>query len=150
VKPQLPSSLAQHLTVGIRIILGVVFLYACAAKIAHPAAFAAIIADYQLLPAPLAAPTAVIFPWLEAFCGLALVCGRFEKGAALLVGLMMAVFIGITLYNGYRGLNVACGCFSLAAAKPTNIGLHILRNLVILAAAAWVLLAPFRRRAGSA
>jgi uncharacterized membrane protein YphA (DoxX/SURF4 family) len=137
---------ARRITFGIRIVLGMVFLYACAAKIVHPAAFAAIISNYQLLPASLVAPTAVIFPWLEALCGLALICGRFEKGAALLVGLMMTAFIGIALYNGYRGLNVACGCFSLAAAKPTGIVLHILRNLVILAAAAWVLLAPYQRR----
>jgi uncharacterized membrane protein YphA (DoxX/SURF4 family) len=149
VKPLSPSSAARPLTAGIRIVLGIVFLYACAAKIIHPAAFASIIADYQLLPASLVAPTAVIFPWIEAACGLALACDRFEKGAALLVALMMVIFIGITLYNGYRGLNIACGCFSLAAAKPTSIGLHILRNLVILAAAVWVLLAPVRRRAGA-
>jgi uncharacterized membrane protein YphA (DoxX/SURF4 family) len=150
VKPHFPSTVAQTLTVVIRTVLGSVFLYACAAKIIHPAAFASIIAEYQLLPAFLVAPTAVTLPWLEALCGMALVCGRFEKGAALLVGLMMAIFIGITLYNGYRGLNIACGCFSLAATEPTDIGLHILRNLLIMAAAAWVLLFPARRHTESA
>jgi uncharacterized membrane protein YphA (DoxX/SURF4 family) len=145
VKPH-PSAIVKNATFVVRIALGAIFLYSCAGKIADPAAFAAIVTNYQLLPPSLVSVTAVVFPWIEAVCGLALVVGRLEKGAALLVSLMMVFFIGLILYNGYRGLNIACGCFSLAANSPSNIAVNTLRNLFILAAGAWVLLIPKRRR----
>ena len=138
VKP-LPSTIVNKITVVVRLVLGAVFLISCAAKIANPTAFAAIVTNYQLLPPPLVAATAVVFPWIEAMCGLALVAGRFEKGAALLVSLLMVVFTGLVLYNGYRGLNIACGCFSLSAKAPSSIAVNTLRNLLLLAAGAWVL-----------
>lgn len=138
----LPSAVVKNLTIVVRIALGAVFLFSSAGKIADPAAFAVIVANYQLLPTPMVAATAVVFPWIEAFCGLALVVGRLEKGAALLVILMMVVFTGLLFYNSYRGLDIACGCFSLAANAPSNIAVNTVRNLFILAAAIWVLLFP--------
>ncbi|MDL2268907.1 DoxX family membrane protein [Desulfosarcina sp. OttesenSCG-928-A07] len=133
------SSFLQRM---IRIGLGVVFLASCAEKIKNPAAFADIITHYQLLPPALVTLTAIIFPWVELFCGLALIFGRFDRGAALLVCLMMAAFILIAAYNGYRGLNIACGCFSLSAKEPTHIAVNIARNLLILIPAAVLLLWP--------
>jgi len=134
----------NRFTIFIRIALGGVFLYSSAGKIADPGAFAGIVANYRLLPPQLVWATAVVLPWIEAACGLALLCGRFEKGAALLVSAMMALFMAINAYNGYRGINVACGCFSLAANAPSHPVLNALRNLVILAAGVWILF--FARR----
>jgi len=130
---------AQKLGIFIRIGLGGVFLFSSAGKIVDPHAFMEIVAQYRLLPPTLVWATAVFLPWIEALCGLALVSGRFVKGAALLVSLMMVLFIAVTLYNGYRGLDVACGCFSVTARKPSNIALNTLRDLFILAAGLWVL-----------
>jgi uncharacterized membrane protein YphA (DoxX/SURF4 family) len=132
------SAVVKNVTFVVRIALGAIFLFSCADKIADPAAFATIVTNYQLLPPMLVSATAVVFPWIEAVCGLALIFGRLEKGASLLVSLMMIVFTGLILYNGYRGLNIACGCFSLAAATPSNIAVNTLRNLFILAAGVWV------------
>ena len=145
VRP-LPSAVVENVTIVVRIALGATFLISCSGKIADPGAFAAIVTNYQLLPPPLVSATAVLFPWVEAVCGLALVFGRLEKGAALLVTLMMIVFTGLILYNGYRGLNIACGCFSLAANAPSNIAVNTLRNLLILVAGAWVLFFSRRQR----
>jgi uncharacterized membrane protein YphA (DoxX/SURF4 family) len=145
VKPA-SSSTVDKVTIVVRILLGGIFLYSCIGKIADPSAFAAILTNYQLFPPHLVSATAVVFPWIEAACGLALVFGRYEKGAALLVSLMMVVFIGIIQYNNYRGLNIACGCFSLSAEAPSNIVVNTLRNLFILAAGAWVLIYPKHQR----
>jgi uncharacterized membrane protein YphA (DoxX/SURF4 family) len=133
------------LAIATRIALGCVFLLSSAGKIANPDAFAVIVANYQLLPTQLVWATAVVLPWIEAVCGLALIAGRYQRGAALLVSLMMVAFICIILYNGYRGLDVACGCFSLSARAPSNITLNTLRNLVILAAGVWILIRSERR-----
>lgn len=146
----LPSAVVKKFTIVVRIALGAVFLLSCISKIADPGAFAEIVSNYQLLPPQLVATTAVIFPWIEAVCGLALISGRFEKGAALLVSLMMVVFITIILYNGYRGVNIACGCFSLAAEAPSSIAMNTVRNMLILAAGAWVLVYSRNRQLASA
>ena len=139
-------ALSGPFTIVVRTLLGAVFIYSCAGKIADPSAFAAVVANYQLLSPHWVSLTAVIFPWIEAVCGLALISGRYENGAALLVSLMMALFIGIMLYNSYRGLNVACGCFTLAADEPSSLVGNILRNLLFLAAAAWVMVVSKRRQ----
>jgi uncharacterized membrane protein YphA (DoxX/SURF4 family) len=136
--------MVRKLTWVIRILLGFVFLFSSASKIADPAAFAAIVNNYQLLSPKLVLATALVLPWIEALCGLALVFGRFENGALMLVCLMMVGFTGLILYNGYRGLDIACGCFSLAAKAPSNIAANTLRNLLILGAGLWVIL--FSRR----
>lgn len=132
----------QTVTVCVRIGLGVVFLISSMAKIADPSAFAAIVTNYQILNPPLVTLTVIILPWIEAICGVALVLGRYEKGAALLVSLMMVAFIGIGFFNVYRGLDIACGCFSLSAREPSNFALNTLRDLAILAAGLWVLTKP--------
>jgi uncharacterized membrane protein YphA (DoxX/SURF4 family) len=132
-------------TIAVRIALGAVFILSSVGKIADPSGFAAIVTHYRLLPPPLVALTAVVFPWVEIVCGMALMVGRLEKGAALTVAVMMVAFVGIHLYNGYRGLNIACGCFSLSAQAPSSIFLNTVRNLLLLAAAAWVLVWPRTR-----
>ena len=91
----LSATVVGNITMVVRVLLGAVFLFSSAGKIANPDAFATIITNFQLLPPQLVSVTAVIFPWIEAVCGVALVVGRFEKGAALLVNVMMIVFIGI-------------------------------------------------------
>jgi uncharacterized membrane protein YphA (DoxX/SURF4 family) len=143
---ELPATIADKITLVFRIVLGGLFLFSSVGKIADPNAFAAIVTNYQLLPQPLVMATAVIFPWVEVLCGVALLCGRFDKGAALLVCLMMLAFTGIGLYNAHRGLNIACGCFSLSATEPSNVAVNTLRNLLILAAGAWVFFASYRRQ----
>ena len=126
----------------VRIGLGALFVVAGIGKIADPTGFAAIVANYRLLPSALVAPTAVVLPWVETLCGLALLVGRLERGGALLINLLMLVFIGVTIYNGYRGLNVACGCFSLSAEAPANLAVNVVRNLLIFAAGTWLLFRP--------
>ena len=136
------STVGKRFSVALRMIVGTIFLISCIEKIAHPAAFADMVANYQILPPPVVTSVAVVFPWIEAICGLALIFGRGDGGAALLVCLMMMVFIAITLFNAYRGLNIACGCFSLAQSEPSDIATLILRDTAILAAAALVLARP--------
>ena len=138
----MPLFRGNTLTVTIRIGLGAVFLFSSMAKIADPATFAGIVTNYQLVAPPLIKLTVMVLPWIEALCGVALVFGFYDKGAALLVCLMMVTFIGIGFYNAYRGLDIACGCFSLSARQPSNIAINTVRDMAILAAGIWMLIAP--------
>jgi uncharacterized membrane protein YphA (DoxX/SURF4 family) len=129
----------QIATLLVRIALGFVFIYASLDKIANPIGFATVVGNYQILPSWMVPLTAVGLPWIEAACGIALVIGRLEQGAAMLISLMMVAFIGVTLYNGYRGLDIACGCFTLSAKEPSSIAVNTLRNVTLLLAGTWVL-----------
>ena len=60
----------------LRIILGVLFIFAGATKIGNPAAFADDINNYRMLPYILVSLMAVVLPWIEIIAGLLLVFGK--------------------------------------------------------------------------
>jgi len=98
-----------------RLILGVIFIYASMDKIAHPAAFAKDIYNYQILPEVLINLTALALPWLELILGIFLVIGLFREGTAWMVTLLLIVFFGAMVFNLARGLDIHCGCFHTSA-----------------------------------
>ena len=101
--------------------------------------------NYRILPRYLVNPLAIVLPWLELLAGLALLSGLFRKGAALLVGAMLVVFILALSTDLARGIAVDCGCFSTATrAKTTQelfagMRLDLLRDVALLLLAAQVL-----------
>lgn len=95
----------------IRFVLGQIFILAAFNKIIDPAAFAESVANYMILPDFLVAPTAVILPWVELVCGLALVVNRLTRGAGLVLFLLLTAFLSGLAYNLFRGLDISCGCF---------------------------------------
>ncbi len=96
--------------------LAAVFIYASVEKIQDPAGFAAAIDNYRMLPYPLIALMAAVLPWLEFACGVALLLGRWQAGAALLMIIMNGVFIIAIATAMARGLDISCGCFTTSAA----------------------------------
>ncbi|HNW59889.1 MAG TPA: MauE/DoxX family redox-associated membrane protein [bacterium] len=130
----------NRLATLLRLGLAVVFIYASLDKIAHPAAFAAAIGHYQLLPGFLAALLAAILPWLELGCGLALLLNRGMAGATLLAAGMNLVFILAITTALARGLDISCGCFSTSDAGSRVGVTRLLEDLVLLLAAGWLYL----------
>lgn len=116
-----------------RIILGFIFLYASWDKVLEPVAFARVIANYQILPAGLAAQAALFLPWLELICGICLVINRWTGGSALIITLLIAIYTAAVVYNIYRGMDVACGCFTLDQSTPANMWFYLLRDALFLA-----------------
>ena len=122
-----------------RILLGIIFIYASWDKILEPAAFAQVIANYQVLPVNLASPAAVFLPWLELICGICLIINRWSSGSALIVAALIVIFMGAIAYNIYRGMDVSCGCFTLDNQAPHNMWLYLLRDAIFLAMSIGVL-----------
>ena len=120
--------------------LAAVFLAASLPKIAQPDAFALAVFRYQLLPAPLVNLAALALPWVELAAAVALVVGRAYRRAALviLVGLL-AVFTAAIAFNLWRGLDIACGCFSVEATARPITWWNLARNagLILLGLLAW-------------
>ena len=123
-----------------RLVLGVVFLYACWQKILDPLEFSKIIGYYQILPAALISPVALLLPWAELICGISLIVNRWTHGASLIIAILMLIFMVALGVNIYRGIDVSCGCFTLTQEAPSNMWHAMFRDGLLLIMAVWVLL----------
>jgi uncharacterized membrane protein YphA (DoxX/SURF4 family) len=132
------------LLVGIlvRMVLGGVFIFASWSKIVHPAEFARMVANYQILPSTLINPTALFLPWLEMVCGICLLIGWITRGSAIIISGLLALFMAALGYSLYRGLDIQCGCFSLNSQQAVPLYFDIFRDMVLLAMAVWTLWRP--------
>jgi uncharacterized membrane protein YphA (DoxX/SURF4 family) len=141
----------RWLSLLVRVFLGLIFVYSAWPKIADPPAFAQMIWNYRILPAFLVNALAVVLPWLELFVGLALISGLLRKGAALLAGMMLIVFITALATDLARGIAIDCGCFSITAQTKTPAELVAGMKLDLLRDSGLLLLAfqaLFSRTAG--
>lgn len=122
--------------------LALLFALSAWGKLRDRAVFAATVADYRLVPEPLAGPISTAIPFAEAVVALALLLeGTRVTAAAWAAGLIL-LFSFAVFVNLLRGrTHIDCGCFS--AAFRQRIGWDLLaRNAVLLAVAAWAGLAP--------
>ena len=90
----------------IRILLGIIFLYASYDKIMDPGKFARSIANYHIVPFGLENSIAIILPWLELFIGVGLIAGIMVDGAAGITGSLLVIFILLILLAILRGFNI--------------------------------------------
>lgn len=127
----------------LRLLLGAVFLYASYDKILHPGDFARAVHNYQLLPAAVVNPVAVVLPWMELLLGFFLLAGAWLPGTTLLSTLLLAVFNAALIFNLARGLDVSCGCFSTQIAGSPATWWTAARDLLLLAASAYLTVSVF-------
>ena len=64
-----------------------------------------------IVPAALINLMAIVMPWVELLCGLALILGIWAEAARTLIGAMLLVFITAISINLARGNAIDCGCF---------------------------------------
>jgi uncharacterized membrane protein YphA (DoxX/SURF4 family) len=130
-----------------RLTLAGIFIYASLDKIAHPAAFAKDVYNYQILPDALINLTALVLPWLELFLGLCLLAGIWLPGAVLTVNGLLIVFLGALVFNMARGLDINCGCFSTGSDAPAmSAGWYLLRDIWFFAVGVFLFYAVFLHR----
>ncbi|MCF8049715.1 MAG: DoxX family membrane protein [Desulfobacterales bacterium] len=122
----------QFLYHAARIVLGLIFLFACYDKILHPGEFAEVVYNYQLLPDSLVNVTAILLPWVELALGLSLIFNVWIPGAVLLGNLLLVAFFSALLFNLARGLDVSCGCFSTAPGEEAIDHFTVLRDMSFL------------------
>jgi len=126
------------------VVLGGIFVYAASSKLVDPRPFVTIIWNYRLLPPGAVNGVAIFLPWLELLVGFGLIVGVRRRAAALWATALLVGFTAALLVNAVRGLDVACGCFSTSSEDTNNAWLLALRDLPMLAAAAWLWLFPPR------
>jgi uncharacterized membrane protein YphA (DoxX/SURF4 family) len=123
---------------GARIILGLVFIYASYDKILHPAAFAKIVYNYQILPDEFVNLTAVFLPWLELTIGILLIFGIWLPGSVFIGNILLIIFFSAIMFNKARGLDISCGCFSTNAGGTGESTLYLLRDFSFVVIAAYL------------
>ena len=134
----------KWIIVILRYLIALIFIYAAAGKIIHPAEFAKNIDNYRILPYLLVTIMAAVLPWLEFLCGLLFMFGRWLKGAALVVIIMNVIFIVAITSALARGLDITCGCFVLSGEGARLSYSRLLEDIFLLIATVMMYLTMVR------
>jgi putative oxidoreductase len=126
-----PSTVPKFVWRIVDVIIGGIFIYAGAIKVLDPVQFANDIDNYKILPWTIGAGLAFYLPWLEIFCGLALIARRLYLGGLSILTALVAVFLVATIAAKVRGLDITCGCFG-HASQNWNFPTHLALDLAIL------------------
>jgi putative oxidoreductase len=116
-------------------IIAAIFIYAGVLKALDPVQLAHDIDHYKILPWAVGAGLAFYLPWLEIFCGLALIFRLFYRGAFSIFTALVVVFLVATIAAKVRGLDITCGCFG-HVSQNWSFPAHLALDLAILAALA--------------
>lgn len=93
-----------------RLAVGGMFAYLAFMKLQDPIEFLKLTREYGVLPTDppiLLNLTAVVMPWLEMVCAVALFLGLFRRGAALLLTGMMLFFTPLVIWHAIGLYNAA-------------------------------------------
>jgi uncharacterized membrane protein YphA (DoxX/SURF4 family) len=135
-----------------RLVLAAVFIYAAVQKIGHPLEFADEIRMYRILDiGPPLYIVSIVLPWVELFCGIALVTGIFLRGSALILAAFNIVFlIAVSIRTaqvmseesiGFMKVYFDCGC----GFGETYAWKKLLEDIVFLVFSCVLLAAPAYR-----
>ncbi len=133
----------QVISLGCRLFLAWLLIYASYDKVWEPAGFAASMARYELLPLWAVNGASVLLAWLELLVGTLLLVGLWVRAAALWAAGLMALFAGIMIYAGIIGAGYDCGCFPGGAGHTAGYG-AALRDLGFMLPALWLFFLPSR------
>ena len=137
--------MAKPLYLALRLILGLLFLYAGISKLVDPGAFAIAIDGYGLVSWSMAKNLAYGLPVIEVVTGLGLVLDVF--GALGMIVAQLLGFMGVLLYAISLGLDVDCGCFGpedSAGVGSGSVWEALIRDMLMFGAC---LLIYWQRRA---
>ncbi len=127
------SSSRSRLAVGLRVVLGAVFVYAAYTKLRQSwLLFALSIDSYQLLPQWAVLTLARLLPWLELALGIALIAGVWLRYTAIAATSVLMLFFSVMLLSYTKGAGIDCGCFGVGEALSLKT---LARDGVLLAAA---------------
>ena len=115
------------------LVVGGIFIYAGVIKVLDPVQFANDIDNYKALPWFVSVRLAFYLPWLEIFCGLAVVFRLLYRGGLSILTGLIFVFTGATVAAKARGLDITCGCFG-HASQHWSFSQHIAVDVVLFAA----------------
>jgi hypothetical protein len=118
--------------------LGGVFIWSSIPKILEPTAFLRSVEAYDLVPTTLAPLVAAALPAVELTFGALLVANLLVPGAALGSFILGTTFVLAQASALWRGLQIACGCFSVQGDEMVG-DFTLFRAVVVWAGASFIL-----------
>ncbi len=119
------------------ILFGGLFLWAGTLKAINPSMFLLNVRSFDLLGDPYAAWLALALPWLEIFCGLAVITGLLRPGGLLLLNVTLVIFLAAIVHAWMRGIDIKCGCFGPGDHTAAYAEL-VLRDVLLLGLGTWL------------
>ncbi|PTX98237.1 hypothetical protein DB345_05220 [Spartobacteria bacterium LR76] len=101
----------KRMSLGLPTVVGGIFVYTGIVKCFDPVGFADNVASFQVLPALMINPVALVLPATEIILGLMLIFGIYAKAASLGTGILSGAFLFLHTQAAFRGVLVTCGCF---------------------------------------
>ncbi|MCU1656351.1 MAG: Protein-disulfide isomerase [Pseudonocardiales bacterium] len=133
-------SIRAWLGTVIRLLLGVVWIWAGWSKLHNPRGFLQTIRAYDATPEWLSKAIGYGLPVLEICLGVLLIVGIAVRIAAAVSALLFLVFLIGLIEAAARGIKLECGCFGGGGqtAGSTHYTLDILRDVGLLVLAAYL------------
>lgn len=134
----------EFLSLAIRIGLGIIFLVSGAEKLGDLNGFAQAISKYELIPVVLSNFFASLVVWTEIAVAVLLISGAAVRGAAMMTGTLLTMFIIAILIAMIRGLEIDCGCHAPGVgAEPEKVGWpKVFEDIAYLAGAVFLIYFP--------
>jgi protein-disulfide isomerase len=130
----------------VRLVLGVVWIWAAWSKLHSPRTFVQAVRAYDATPEWLSRAIGYGLPVLEFCLGVLLILGIAVRLAAAVSALLFVVFLIGLIQAAARGLQLECGCFGGGgASSTTHYTLDILRDVGLLILAAFLVVWSFTR-----
>jgi len=133
------------LTAFARLFIGIIFIYASIYKIIEPESFAKSIWYYHMVPGKLINLMALILPWLELLCGVAVIAGVYYRGSVALINIMLVVFIVALAATIMRDLDIDCGCFKAGQTATGPAWRSLLADIGMMVFSVQMMLSRSRR-----
>ena len=129
----------------IRVVLGVVWIWAALSKLASPRTFVQAVRAYDVTPEWLSKGIGYGLPVAELAIGIVLVLGIAVRLAAAVSALLFVMFLIGIIQAAARGIQLECGCFGgggTTTAAGTNYTWDILRDIGLVLLAAFLVYWP--------
>jgi uncharacterized membrane protein YphA (DoxX/SURF4 family) len=130
---------------GIRLVVGCVWVVAGALKLPDPEQSVRAVRAYRLLPEPIVPAVGYGLPILEVAIGVLLVIGLGTRVAAVVSALLFLLFVVGIASAWARGLQIDCGCFGgggFDANATEQYPWEIARDGVLLVLSAYLVVRP--------
>jgi len=132
-----------------RLVLAGVWFAAGASKVNDLAASGRAVNAYRLMPFEVAELIGAMLPFVELALGVLLLLGVATRLTAAASAALLTVFVAGIVSAWSRGLSIDCGCFGgggdLAAGQSPSYGPEIVRDVVFLLLAAYLIVFPRTR-----
>ena len=122
----------------LRIVLGVILIYAGYAKLGHANVVAENLMLLQILPWSIVNILAMWLLCFEIFAGVLLIAGIWLRALSSLIIGFCVICIGLIVYAIAQELNMHCGCFVTAPTGDARNWVSLWKEGLILLSSIWL------------